>query len=115
MRPLHNLKPRIRAVRFPYPEEIFGTFGKTLLPVRCVIVDVIETMATMLVNDDVVGRRGQHFHYYISEWFQRTEEAIWERWGFDVYLLSFSISCDKTSVDRGPALSLLHFRMVPKN
>ena len=54
MRPLHGLKPRIRAVKLPYPAEIFGTVGKTLHPVRCVIVDIIETMAAMLVNDDVV-------------------------------------------------------------
>ena len=123
MRPLHDLKPRIRALRLPYPKELFGTFGKTLTPVRCVIVDIIETMAAMLVNDDVVGRRGQHFHFEYcrefnedgeqtfgnvtsAEWFKRTQEAIRERWGSDVYLLAFSISCDKTAVDRVGGISV---------
>ena len=116
MRPLHDLKPRIRAVRLPYPAEIFGTFGKTLKPVPCVIVDIIETMAAMLVNDDVVGRRGEYFHHEFAReyneageqtfgnvtsagWFKKTEEAIRDQWGHDVYLLAFAIACDKTAVD----------------
>ena len=123
MRPLHGLKPRIRAVKLPYPAEIFGTVGKTLHPVRCVIVDIIETMAAMLVNDDVVGRRGEHFHHEFAReynedeeqtfcnvtsagWFKKTEEAIRERWGHDVYLLAFTIACDKTAVDRVGGISV---------
>jgi hypothetical protein len=48
---------------------------KTLIPVRCVIVDIIETMAAMLVNDDVVlGRKGQHFHFEYCEEFNEDGE-----------------------------------------
>jgi hypothetical protein len=88
-----------------------------------VIVDILETIARMLVDEEVVGRRGQHFRVEYSReynsdgeqtygnvtsasWFKKTERAVQKKWGEDVYLLGFLISCDKTHVDRLGGISV---------
>ena len=123
MQPLNSLRPTIRAVSLPFPMDLFGVHGKTLKKVTCIIVDLVETIATMLVNTDVVGRNGVKFKLsYSSEcndngektfgnvtsalWFKKTEKTIRRQWGHQVNLLAFAIACDKTHVDRVGGISV---------
>ena len=123
MRPLDELRPRIRSLNIPYPAEIFGDCNMRLKPIPCVITDILETMAAMLVNSDVVGSDGSKFQLTYQEeynadgeqtygnvtsalWFKRAQKAIMRRWGPNVYLLAFLISCDKTHVDRVGGISV---------
>ncbi len=123
MNPLNSLRPNIRALSLPYPQELFGVYGKQLKKVTCVILDLLETIATVLVNPDVVGPTGVKFGYtYLSEynddnektfgnvtsciWFKKTQKSIRRQWGQHVHLLAFAISCDKTHVDRVGGISV---------
>jgi len=78
----------------------------------------METVATMLIDNDVVGenkiekirlsykREYNSNHERIfnnitgTEWFKLTEAEVRKRWGNHVYLLALDISSDKTQVDR---------------
>ena len=123
MRPLDELRPRIRAKVLPYPPQIFSNCLKPLKPVPCIVVDLLEALASMLINTDVVGENAENFQFHYKEefnednertfgnvtsgfWFKMAEKAIRRRWGSFVSLLSFAICCDKTHVDRVGGISV---------
>jgi len=116
MDPLSRLRPQVLSTTLPWPTEIFGG-THALKPIKTVVVNIVETIAALLLDNDVVGKELENFAFeYAQEfnsnnervysnvtganWFKRTERAVREKWGQNVYLLALDINSDKTQGDR---------------
>ena len=117
MDPLSNLRPEVLTTTIPWPPDIFGNVQNILKPVKTVVVNIVETIATLLLDNDVVDAELENFVFeYTREynsnneriynnvtgagWFRKTEQAVREKWGQNVYLLAVDINSDKTQGDR---------------
>ena len=123
MKPFDAVRPEIKVNQIKYPIQIFGEDQSRLKTIKTAIVDIVETVAGMLLETEMVGDKLQNFAFsYTKEvndngqqiygnltgakWFQRTERAVKAAWGDDVHLLALNISTDKTQVDRLKGLSI---------
>lgn len=117
MEPLQSVRPKVMKTKLTYPVDIFGTNQDSLIPIETVVISVLETVASMLLETDVVGKNLDNFKYKYTrqynednervygdvtgaEWFKKTEMSIQEIWGYDVFVLALNLSSDKTQVDR---------------
>lgn len=117
MEPLQSVRPKVMKTKLPYPVEIFGTNQDSLIPIETVVINLLETVASMLLETDVVGKNLENFTHKFTrqynedservygdvtgaEWFKKTELSIQQKYGRDCYLLALNISSDKTQVDR---------------
>jgi hypothetical protein len=117
MEPLDSIRAKIWNISLTYPMAIFGADQHLLIPIQTVIIDILETVAGMLLEVDVVGEDTSNFVLQYtkeynedgervygnvtgSQWFKRTQKAIQTKWGKDVHLLALNISSDKTQVTR---------------
>jgi len=117
MGPLNTLRPQIIATSIPWPNEIFGNDHSRLKLVQTVVLNIVETIAALLLNNDLVGYELENFVFeYTKEfnsnneriysnvtganWFKKTQRAVRAKWGPNVYLLALDINSDKTQADR---------------
>ena len=115
--PLKTLRPQILATSIPWPTEIFGHDHSRLKIVQTVVLNIVETVAALLINNDLVGSELENFTFeYTKEfnsnneriysnvtganWFKKTQRAVRRKWGENVYLLALDINSDKTQADR---------------
>ena len=54
MKPLDSCRPNILQMHLSWPKHIFGNDSTKLKPIRTVIVDIMETVATMLIDNCIV-------------------------------------------------------------
>ena len=123
MKPFDAVRPEIKVNKVKYPIQIFGADQSCLKPIKTAVVDIIQTVAAMLLETGMVGDELQNFAFsYTKEvsddgqqiygsvtgakWFQSTEKAVKAEWGDDTYLLALNLSTDKTQVDRLEGLSI---------
>jgi len=123
MKPLDAVRPEIKMNTVRYPVQIFGDDQSQLKPIKTAVVNCVETIAGMLLENDMVGDKLQNFAFtYAKEfnedrqqiygnltsanWFRRTEAAVKAEWGEDVHLLAVNLSTDKTQVDRLRGISI---------
>lgn len=123
MKPFDAVRPAISVNYLNYPKQVFGEHQKDLKTIKTVVVDIVHTVAAILLEPEVVGENLRNFRFshtkeYNSEgqqiygnvtsanWFRSTEKAVKEKWGEDVCLLALNISTDKTQVDRLRSLSI---------
>ena len=94
MEPLDAIRAKMWNISITYPVAIFGHDQKSLIPIQTVVIDILETVAGMLLELDVVGTEGNanYVHQYTREynsdgervygnvtgcqWFKNTEKAI---------------------------------------
>jgi Plavaka transposase len=118
MEPMDAIRAKISHCTMKYPVQIFGDDQSRLIPISTVVIDILETVASMLLDTNVVGddKNGKFVFKYTKEynsdkerilgnatgshWFKKTEREIKNKWGDDVYLLALNISSDKTEVSR---------------
>lgn len=117
LEPIKHVKARIVSKEFEFPKELMGVNASSLKPAKAIVIDVIETVAAMLISKDVVGTNGEFFNYTYeeernmngtrvysnttsAEWFRLHEIAIKEEYGEDVVLVALVLSTDKTALTR---------------
>lgn len=116
--PLHSLKPEVLKFSFDLPIEMFGPNPPTdLKPAAGIVVNVLDVIAAMLIDVDVVGNSLEHisltYHEFndaegnlvystctTSEFYRQAEIEVKRQYGEDVVLLVVNFCSDKTHVDR---------------
>ena len=117
MSPLDAIRPRIVNQTIRYPHQLYGHNQSTLKPLNAVVIDIMETVASMIQDPQVVGSNLENYIFeYTPEfnaegertfgnvtsafWFKKTLANIRSKWGNDVNILVLNLSTDKTQVDR---------------
>ena len=117
MGPLDSLRPQILTSSLPWPKEIFGNDQTILHEIRTVVLNIVEVIASLLLDNNIVGNNLEKFvstytPQYNSNnervysditgciWFKKTEAAVRAKWGPHVKLLAVDLNSDKTQADR---------------
>jgi len=102
--PISDLAASVTLRSIPFPEAIFGNIAQQLKPAKTIVLNILEVIASMLVNRDIVGDSGENFHFEYrpqfnengtrvfsdpssGEWFRRTEIAVKNELGDEVFVL----------------------------
>jgi len=102
--PTSDLAASVTLRSIPFPESIFGNRAQQLKPAKTTVLSTLEVTASMLVNRDTVGDSTENFHFEYrpqfnengtrvfsdpssGEWFRRTEIAVKNEYGDDVFVL----------------------------
>ena len=116
---LHHKKKKIYTVYIPPPRTLFGK-DSTVPPIKYVCYDIMEVIAHMLVDTNIVGKTNEFFKFeaeekYMAqgeemvrvysdsntaEFFIRSQRHIRALHGNHVHLLPFILSYDKTTLSR---------------
>ena len=67
MAPFDYIKPPTIATSIPYPIEMFGENQRKLKEIKVVIVDLLQKIASMLVDDKVVGNNLENFVFEFTK------------------------------------------------
>jgi hypothetical protein len=89
-----------------------GKLVLDLKPAKCIVLNILEVIASMLINKDTIGENCKDFNFKFSylhnengtrifagcssgEWFRRTEIKVVNSFGEDVYLLGkpYKLKC----------------------
>ena len=99
-----HLKANVEVKSIPFPEELFGRLASDLKPAKCIVLNILEVISSMLINKDTIGDNGDDFNFKFSyvynengtrvfagcssgEWFRKTEITVVNKFGEDVLLL----------------------------
>ena len=63
MKPFDAVRPEIKVNKAKYPVQIFGADQSCLKPIKTAVVDIIQTVAAMLLETETVGDKLQNFAF----------------------------------------------------
>jgi len=76
MDPLSRLRPEVLSTTLSWPADIFGN-THALKPIKTVVVNIVETIASLLLDNDVVGNELENFAFEYAQEFNSNNERVY--------------------------------------
>jgi len=85
--PIKDLKARITTKSIPFPVELMGPIAGRLKPAKTIILNILDVIASMLVDKDIVGERRENFHETFSYRYNENGTRVFSDPSTGMYIL----------------------------